>query len=210
MNAAQAFARLRELGVPVLTTADAHALLGGTVAGATKMLTRLAKARLLTPVRRGLWSLVADIDPLALVEYLTSPAPSYVSLQTAMYRRGLIEQIPAVIYVVSLGKPQSIETHLGTYSIHRVAPVLFGGFEVKKGGIKLATAEKALVDFLYLSGSRSRQFAALPELELPADFAADEAERWMRRIPSSRLRTLVSSRWNAWVKPRLRRRHGRG
>jgi hypothetical protein len=57
--------------------------------------------------------------------------------------------------------------------------------------VRLASPEKALVDTLYLSGGRSRLFARLPELELPASFRAREARRWVRRIPSQRLRTFV-------------------
>lgn len=36
----------------------------------------------------------------------------------------------------------------------------------------MATPEKALIDFLYLSPARSNLFRVLPELELPRDFSA--------------------------------------
>ena len=203
MSSTRALAQLRDLGVWVFTTADARALFGATTAGTSKTLSRLAATGLLFPVRRGLWSLSKTLDPLALVENLTAPAPGYVSLQTALYRRGVMDQIPAVIYATTTGKPQRIVSHFGTFSIHRIAPELFGGFEVLADGVKLATAEKALVDLLYLSGSRSRSFAALPEIELPADFNVEEASRWIRRIASPRLRTIVLTRWARWVEPHI-------
>ena len=209
MSSTRALAQLRDLGVQVFATADAQALFGGTTARASKTLSRLAEARLLFPVRRGLWSLSKTLDPLALVESLSAPAPGYVSLQTALYRRGVIEQIPAVIYATTTGKPQRIVSNFGTFSIHRIAPELFGGFEVLAGGVKLATAEKALVDFLYLSGSRSRSFAALPEIELPPGFDVKEASRWILRIASPRLKTLVLTRWARWVEPQIQRRRPR-
>ncbi len=46
-------------------------------------------------VRHGTWWLEDTLDPLRLPEYLTAPLPSYVSLQTALHRRGLIEQSPS-------------------------------------------------------------------------------------------------------------------
>jgi hypothetical protein len=65
---------------------------------------------------------------------------------------------------------------------------------VPDSGIKLATPEKALVDFLYLSPTRGRLFTALPELELPRGFRRSVAREWVRRIPSQRLRTIVARR----------------
>jgi hypothetical protein len=40
----------------------------------------------------------------------------------------------------------------------------------------------------------SRRLAALPELELPRGFRRSAAREWVRRIPSKRLRTIVTRR----------------
>lgn len=192
MNAARAFARLRRLGVPAIGTADAAAALEQTTAAASQTLTRLADAGLVTSVRHGTWWLEAGpIDPLRLPEVLTAPLPSYVSLHTALHRRGMIEQIPEVTYVVSLGRTQRVLTAAGGFSIHHIAPEVFGGFEELPSGAKLATAEKALFDFAYLSGGRTRLFTSLPELELPRGFRQQEVSLWVRKIPSERSRTLT-------------------
>jgi hypothetical protein len=107
----------------------------------------------------------------------------------------MIEQIPSMIFVVSLARSARIETRIGTYSVHHVQPAFFDGFEVlPDSGIKLALAENALVDYLYLSPTRGRLFAALPELELPRGFRRSIARQWARRIPSQRPRTIVSRR----------------
>jgi hypothetical protein len=104
----------------------------------------------------------------------------------------MVTQIPVMIYLVSLARSARIETNLGTYSVHHVRPEFFGGFEHDAGsGTKLATPEKALVDFFYLSPTRGRLFAALPELELPRDFHPRAARAWLKRIPSRRSRTIV-------------------
>ena len=199
MNAAVALAILRELGVPAIGTSDAAAALGLSNTAASQTLTRLAKAGLIRSVRHGAWWLEDTLDPLRLPEYLTAPLPSYVSLQTALHRRGLIEQIPAVVYAVSLARTQRLSTKVGTFSIHHVAPEVFGGFEETTGGGKLATAEKALFDFAYLSSVRSRLFTSLPELELPRAFRRKELSRWLAKIPSERSRTLTSRKLDALV-----------
>ena len=192
MNAREALGRLRNLRVPAATTADAAAVLGLSIEAASHTLRRLASSDLVTPVRRGLWALSDRPDPLALAEYVTAPYPSYVSLQTALYRRGMITQIPSMIYLVSLARSGRVETKVGTYSVHHVRPELFGGFEHDPAsGTKLALPEKALFDFLYLAPTRGRLFAALPELELPRGFRRSEARAWADRIPSPRSRTIV-------------------
>jgi predicted transcriptional regulator of viral defense system len=177
MNAADAFARLRRLGVPVIETADAAAALGQSTYAASKTLSRLAAHGLVTPVRHGTWWVDAQVDPYRLAEYLTAPLPSYLSLQTALHLRGMIEQIPEVHYAVSLARSQRIVTSAGTFSIHHIAPELFGGFEHTKEGIALATPEKALFDMAYLAGGASRLFTTVPELELPRGFRWAEVRR---------------------------------
>jgi predicted transcriptional regulator of viral defense system len=196
MNASDALGRLKRLHVPAVTTADAAAVLHLSGTAASQLLRRLSKAGLLMAFRKGVWVLAERPDPLAMAEYATAPYPAYVSLQTALYQRGLIEQIPSMIYLVSLARSAEVETAAGTYSVHHMQPAFFGGFEVlPDSGIKLAYAEKALVDLLYLSPTRGRLFASLPEIELPRGFRRAEARKWIGRIPSARVRTIVAERY---------------
>lgn len=197
MNASDALATLRRLGVPAVDTSDAAAALGLSTAAASQTLSRLAQAGLIKSVRHGTWWLEDALDPLRLPEYLTAPLPSYVSLQTALHRRGLIEQIPQVVYAVSLGRTQRVKTRVGSFSIHHVAPEVFGGFEETERGAKLATAEKALFDVAYLSSGRSRLFTSLPELELPRGFRRRELARWLAKVSSERARTLTEQKLDA-------------
>jgi hypothetical protein len=57
--------------------------------------------------------------------------------------------------------------------------------------VRLASAEKALFDFAYLSAGRSRLFTALPELELPKTFRRAELKRWLEKVPSVRARSIT-------------------
>lgn len=195
MKALDALARLMKLHAPAFTTNDAAAALQLTRFHASKTLARLATAHQVVHLRRGVWVFPDKIDSLILPALLTAPAPCYLSLQSALYLHGMISQMPQRIYAVSSARTRSFHTPLGTVSIHHVKPSFFGGFKVNtRAGIAMATPEKALVDFLYLSPARSRLFAALPELELPMGFRRSLALKYIRLIDSPRRRKLVGAR----------------
>jgi predicted transcriptional regulator of viral defense system len=189
-----AHARLRELGAPTFTTNDAAALLRIEGSHATKVLCRLAETGHVVRLARGRWALGDELDRFALPEALTAPTPSYVSLFSALHHHGLIEQIPAAVYAVTLAPSRDVRTPLGTVSLHRVAPSFFFGFEQRGTGPKIAVPEKGLVDFLYLGPARSRRFRALPELELPRSFSGRRAREMARRIESRSRRSYVLSK----------------
>lgn len=200
MTPSDALGRLLDLGVPTVETGDVASALRISTTAATKLLHRLAAAKLISQLRSGLWLLArAAPNPYGLAEALTAPMPSYVSLQTALYLHGMIEQVPGVIYVASLARSQKITTSLGVFSVHHIAPELFDGFEGRADGTKLATPEKALFDVAYLSGGRSRLFAHLPELEVPARFRRARLVEWTKRIAATRKRSMVQTRLDAML-----------
>ena len=90
MNASDALAALRKLGVQVVDTADAAAALRQTPSATTKTLSRLARAGLLTQARHGTWWIDGVVDPYALPQHLTAPLESYVSLHTALHLHGMV------------------------------------------------------------------------------------------------------------------------
>ncbi len=200
MRLIDALGTLSAMQAPVFDTGDAAARLGVHATHASTVLARLAATRHVVRLRRGVWAFRDRVDLLALPEYLTSPCPSYVSLQSALYLHGVIDQVPAVTYAVSLARTRRYTTPLGTVSIHHVDPGFFFGFEnAGSSGGRLATPEKALVDFLYLAPARSRLFRALPELELPARFSPRRARAMVARIGSVRRRTMVSRALDALI-----------
>ena len=193
MNQIEALQRLRSLGTPGFETRDAAALLAVTPANASMILRRLARGGMLTHVSRGRWSLAGAAHRFALPELISAPYPAYVSLQSALFHHGLIEQVPAVIYAVTLGRPRRVRSPLGVVSFHRMPPELFSGFEVEpSSGAKIATAEKALFDLLYLAPGRSRLFARLPELEIPRRFRWTQLQRYAEIVRSPSRRTLLT------------------
>jgi predicted transcriptional regulator of viral defense system len=197
MTLIDALARLAASPVPVLHTSDAAALLGIGRPHASAVLARLAAAGHVARLRRGVWALPGRVDALALPAHLTYPLPAYVSLQSALYFHGMISQVPAMTYAVSLARTRQYTAPLGAVSIHHVDPGFFFGDEdagAGGGAARIATPEKALVDFLYLGPARSGLFRALPEIELPERFSLRTARRMAGRIGSARRRTFVLRR----------------
>jgi predicted transcriptional regulator of viral defense system len=191
MSAADSYARLRSLGLPVIDTRQAAARLGLTLSGASYLLRSLQKAGLVRRLRPGLWALGEDLEPFALAPYLTAPYPAYVSLWSALARHGMIEQIPRQVFVASTHRRQRIETTSGAYSIHHLAPELFDGYSGSVETGYLASPEKALFDTIYLRAPRGGH-VFLPELSLPKRFDTEELDALTGRIARPRLRTIVA------------------
>ena len=194
MNQIEALRRLRQLDSPAFETRDASALLGVTPANANMILRRLASQQLITHLSRGRWSARASLPRFMLPELVAAPSPAYVSMQSALFHRGLIEHIPAVVFAATTGKPRRVATSLGTISFHRLPPELFSGFEVEPDGSRIATAEKALFDMLYLSPARSRLFARLPELTIPRIFRWKYLHELVAQVKFPRRRVHIEHR----------------
>lgn len=197
---------LESLDAPAFTTRDAASRLGIPNGHASVSLARLRAAGRVVRLRHGVWALPNRVDALALPECLTAPFPAYVSLQSALYLHGMVSQVPAVTYAVTLARTRRFVTPLGTVSLHHVRPTFFFGYEdAGRSGGRLATPEKALVDFLYLAPARSGLFRALPEVEWPRTFRASVARSMVNRIELAGRRTAVARS----LEELLRKRRGR-
>lgn len=196
MNLLEADTKLKKFGCPCLATRDVAALLNVTTVYASNILKRLAKVGRVTRLGRGRWLIGESIDPFVIPEALTNPAPAYISLQSALYHHGMINQIPSVVYAISLARTAYHKNPLGEFSIHHLGPEFFFGFELLgKSMIKMATPEKALIDHLYLSFGRSHLPQALPEVDLTSSFSRTAAKRIIRRIPLRAKRVAVMRRF---------------
>lgn len=188
MRGTEAYAALLQLRRQAITTDEASTVLGIGKVGTIKALTRLAHDGLIFRVQRGLWALSDQLDPIALGLYLTAPYPSYVSLWTALNRHDMIDQVPRLTYLISLGRPRRVKTPIGTFSVHRISPPLFGGFQIE-GEIPIAEPEKSLFDTVYVLKTRRNRPLRLPEISFPPDFRVEKVEFWLSKIPSKTLRT---------------------
>jgi predicted transcriptional regulator of viral defense system len=185
------FAALSRLG-PVVTTGEAAAALKVSVSQASRLMRTLEAQDLARHVRYGLWIIGSEpVDPRTLIEEITRPYPAYVSFTSALSAHGMIDQVPREISVASLDSAKRVKTELGTYAIHHLPPMLFGGW-TERDGVKLARPEKALFDLAYVSAVHGGRPRRIPELELSTEFDRDELNRWLSHVKSPRMRTLTS------------------
>jgi predicted transcriptional regulator of viral defense system len=191
MKPTDALGSLLRLGRPILKTREAAVRLGISVSRASHLLRSLEESGLVRRLRHGLWAIHTDVDPFVVPPYLTAPLPAYISFWSALARHGMIEQIPRQIFVASLDRTNRVTTTIATYSIHHLAPELFGGYSGSEENGYIATPEKAVFDTVYLRSSRGGRLL-LPELELPEGFERGRLPDWVSRVARPRLRTLVS------------------
>ncbi|MEJ2746084.1 MAG: hypothetical protein P8123_10450 [bacterium] len=120
----------------------------------------------------------------------------------ALHLHGIIEQIPQAVTLASLLHTRVFRTALGEYRVHRIDPSFFDGFGWYKetGSFLIADSEKALIDCLYLSARRGKQFGHFPELHFPRSFSFKKARGWVGRISDLRIRVHVGKRVDALLR----------
>ena len=198
MNQIEALQRLQTLATPAVESRDVAALLHVSASNATTILRRLAGDEMIIHLCRGRWLVNQKIERLALPELISAPDPAYISLQSALFHHGLIEQIPSVLYAVTPGRPRRLRTPIATISFHRMPPELFTGFELSSASdAKIAIPEKALFDLIYLAPGRSRVFAKLPELTIPRRFHWQRLKDYTELVNSSGRRAFIAKRIKA-------------
>lgn len=191
MNLLQAYQQLKILS-PTFVTKEAAMALGVSHAYASVILSRLAKHKTVVSIARARWAYSDSIDSLLLPNILSFPMKAYISLYSALYYRGLIDQIPSTVFAITNGKTKLFETPLGKISLHSINGFLFTGYEViGKEGIMMATAEKALFDTLYLAPTKSHIFTRLTELDIPADFHFSYFSSWLKKIKNKSRRVMI-------------------
>jgi predicted transcriptional regulator of viral defense system len=204
MRSIDALAELRTLGKPVITTGEASALWRMDLPSASKTLSRLAASSLVQKVRQGIWAIRGDApDAFEVAPVLTRPYPCYVSMYSALFIHGMIDQIPRTIDLMSLGRPTKLKSSVGDFTVHHLTEERFDGF-VGQSAIRcgLATAEKALVDAVTVLAVRGG-VVTLPEIELPIDFDLFVMWDWVEGISSRRLKTLVTRNLKRMIEPAL-------
>jgi predicted transcriptional regulator of viral defense system len=195
LTALEVLSLLNKLETPLFETRDVAQILRLSTDSAAKYLESLRKKDFIQKVSRGKWIVRGTkFDPLQIAEFLTAPRESYISLHSALFYHGMIEQVPTRIYAVTIDRTRVVQTAAGIYSFHHCNPEFFIGYQFIKPYLKLATPEKALIDYFYFGPSKSRQFSKLPELEIPKKFSWKKALEFCHRIPSARTRTFVATK----------------
>lgn len=112
-------------------------------------LRRLTQRKILQRICRGYY---ANPFHLPTLEEISAEIykPSYISLESALSRHGILSQIPQVLTCVTPRLPRRWNTSFGLIQYRQVKREYFFGF-LKEAGHLLAEPEKAVADFLYLN-----------------------------------------------------------
>ncbi|MCP4606411.1 MAG: hypothetical protein GY847_38870 [Proteobacteria bacterium] len=151
----------------------------------TNQLYRFSKAGKVIPLRRGLYVLAdpyrkASVQPASLANAIYRP--SYLTGMWALSYYGMIPESVPVFTSVTTRTPREFENHFGTFRYRNIKRSMFFGYtpsDIFGKKVLVATPEKALVDFLYLSRGewtkeRMREMRFLENTEIDRDvlFAA--------------------------------------
>ncbi|MBN1860982.1 MAG: hypothetical protein JW840_05935 [Candidatus Thermoplasmatota archaeon] len=118
-------------------------------------LTRLVHAKVLLRAAQG-WYANPFHQPSAEEIAMVLRIPCYLSLEYALSRQGILSQAPYTMTLVTTRPPYTFHRKDKRYEYHQIHKSLFWGYEQEQG-INIATAEKALLDLLYIRGIRSKQ-----------------------------------------------------
>ncbi|MEA2015910.1 MAG: hypothetical protein U9O59_04305 [Actinomycetota bacterium] len=189
---------IKKLDRPVFTTREASMLSGSSLSNASKMLKNIEKKGLVFKIARGIWAETANekLSPYSIISLLLPRNRAYVSFISALHIHGIIEQISQEITLASTIHTKKINTKLGAFSIHRIPPSFFDGFDWYRGdgSFLIAEPEKALIDSLYLSTRKKKQFGYFPELYFPESFNLEKAANWVEKIYDLRIRSSVKKK----------------
>ena len=186
---------IRKLGRPVFTTHELRSLSGKSASTLVQCLNRRVEQGLLAKVYRGVWTEpgAKALSAFEIIPYLFPRQRVYVSFITALHMHGMVEQIPQVITLASTSHSKVLRTSAGVFSVHQIAPAFFDGFDwyQGEGSFLIAEPEKALIDSLYLSSRKKKQFGYFPEMDFGRGFSFKKASRWVKRIPERAIRLYV-------------------
>lgn len=195
---------IKQLHRPIFTTYELAAISGKSPSTITQALNYLQRQGLISKIYRGIWVEVDSerLSPYTVIPFLFPKQRAYVSFVNALHLYGIIEQIPQVITLASTVHTKTIHTRIGTFSVHRIAPSFFDGFIWYKGtgSFLIAEPEKALVDTLYLSTRKKKQFGYFPELHFPKTFSIRKVKEWIKKIPNSKISSCVQKKLDVILK----------
>lgn len=137
---------------------------------------------------RNKWYYFSDNIPADIDLYLVANriySPSYVSMQLALNHYGVIPESVQTITSVTTLKTNEFSADLGVFSYQNIKENLFFGYQILEKdnqGMKIASIEKAILDFFYLE-PRIENKDDLDELRFNTDVLAES-------LDSQKLRTF--------------------
>ncbi|MCL4377950.1 MAG: hypothetical protein M1409_06170, partial [Actinobacteria bacterium] len=106
--------------------------------------------------------------------------PSYISLEYALWRYGIINEIPARITLITTKKHRIYNLLSNTFEYSYINPKIFMGYRIEKN-ILIAEKEKALLDEVYLINLKKR-FLNLKSIDM-SKINKKILKKWLKYYP---------------------------
>jgi predicted transcriptional regulator of viral defense system len=176
-------------GKSVYSLAELQRLTALSPASLRRSLLRAGRTHLLVRIGKGLYG--NQLNPPSLEEVAgTLYPPSYISLESALFMSGVLEQAPHVLTCVTVNKTKLFRTGLGEISFSHLKKELFFGYSVE-GRIFLAEPEKAALDFIYLQLQNGVE-PRLDEWNLE-HMKRSRIQEWSKEYPTTVPKMLLES-----------------
>lgn len=157
------------------------------------VLHRYEKSGKLLRLKKGIYTTAAYVEKMRnrgeieiFTDFLANflYTPSYLSLDTILYRNNILTEIPVNLTSVSQNKTAIFTNKLGNFIYHTIKSSLFFGFELSEDcgfSIMRATKAKALFDFLYLRKNILPNKETVSELRLNVENLSRSDIKELRR-----------------------------
>lgn len=189
---------IKQLHRSVFTTHELCIASGKSASSVVQSLNYLKNEGVVTKVCRGVWIEAGSekVSPYTITPFLLARHRAYVSFISALHVYGIVEQIPQIVTLATTAHTKTIHTTIATFQFHQIDSDFFDGFGWYKGtgSFLIAEPEKALIDSLYLSTRKKKQFGYFPELHFPKTFDFKKAKKWVGRISEYRIRVCVEKK----------------
>jgi len=134
----------------------------------TVYLSRWVKSGKLMRIRRGVYELIYprrhSVPDLFIANKLYSP--SYISMETALSRYGLIPEVAMECISITVKTSRMFKNEYGSFVYHSVQPEAFTGYRTENNNgfeVLIAEPEKAVVDYLYFKKRKGIKIDSLTD-----------------------------------------------
>ena len=172
---------------------------GQRVDSASRWLNRLARRDGLVRVTRGVWAQLGHpaFTANATTGLLLGNEHGYVSFISALHMCGVLSQIPGAVHVATTGHARMLDSPIGRFEFVQIRPaMMLDGIDMSttEPPYAIATAEKALLDTLYIATRRGNRYARLPELDLDEIDWSRLGQLVERLVPALPIRRAIETR----------------
>lgn len=143
--------KIRELGITIFTPGEFKRFFGMSSANAKYLLETYTKRGVLVRLKRGLYALKNNLPSEEIIANVLYK-PSYISLEYALAKYGIIPEMPYVVTSVTTKATASFTVQGKEFSYTKIKGKAFGGYTADTADghtFFIAEPEKALVDYLY-------------------------------------------------------------